>query len=162
VVAYVRTVKTASGAIAVQIVWSSRRGSRSMEHLGSAHDAAQLEALTAAATQRLAEGQGALDLGLDSAGISGGPLEICGMPCAGPTTCSGSITLSAVTRCSGIWCWPGSSSRPVSPIRCGVLAETGVEPVSYRPVRRRLSVIATTVLEILKAAGVRIRPQGSR
>ena len=49
-----------------------------MEHLGSAHDAAQLEALTAAATQRLAEGQGALDLGLDSAGISGGPLEIVG------------------------------------------------------------------------------------
>jgi hypothetical protein len=31
-------VKTASGAVAVQIVWSSRRGSRSIEHLGSAHD----------------------------------------------------------------------------------------------------------------------------
>src|ERR1700681_1906772 len=30
-VAYVRTVKTSSGATAVQIVWSSRRGSRSIE-----------------------------------------------------------------------------------------------------------------------------------
>ena len=39
-VAYVRTVKTASGATAVQIVWSSRRGSRTIEHLGSAHDEA--------------------------------------------------------------------------------------------------------------------------
>jgi len=40
VVAYVRTVKTALGAIAVavQIVWSSRRGSGSIEHVGSAHD----------------------------------------------------------------------------------------------------------------------------
>ena len=60
--AYVRTVKTASGAVAVQIVWSSRRGSRSIEHLGSAHDDQELEALRAAARQRLAAGQGELDL----------------------------------------------------------------------------------------------------
>jgi hypothetical protein len=46
-VAYVRTVKTASGATAVQIVWSSRRGARSIEHLGSAHDGQELEALKA-------------------------------------------------------------------------------------------------------------------
>ena len=47
--AYVRTVKTASGATAVQMVWSSRRGSRRIEHLGSAHDDAELEAFKAAA-----------------------------------------------------------------------------------------------------------------
>jgi hypothetical protein len=35
---YVRTVKTASGATAVQIVYPSRRGSWDIEHLGSAHD----------------------------------------------------------------------------------------------------------------------------
>jgi hypothetical protein len=46
-VAYVRIVKTASGAIAVQIVWSTRRGSRQIEHLGSAHDDAEVEALKA-------------------------------------------------------------------------------------------------------------------
>ena len=37
---YGRTVKTASGATAVQIVYSSRRGSRKIEHLASAHDGA--------------------------------------------------------------------------------------------------------------------------
>jgi hypothetical protein len=35
-VAYVRTVKTASGATAVQIVHSSRRGSRDIKHRGPA------------------------------------------------------------------------------------------------------------------------------
>jgi hypothetical protein len=63
-VAYVRTVKTSSGATAVQIVWSSRRGSRSIEHIGSAHDEAALAALKAAAAQRLAAGQAELDLGV--------------------------------------------------------------------------------------------------
>jgi len=63
-VAYVRTVKTASGAIAVQIVWSSRRGLRSIEHLGSAHNEAELAALKAAAAERLAAGQAVLDLGV--------------------------------------------------------------------------------------------------
>jgi hypothetical protein len=69
-----RTVKTTSGATAVQVVWSSRRGSRKIEHLGSAHDEAGLEALKAAAQQRIAAGQLELDLGLEPAG--GGPLPI--------------------------------------------------------------------------------------
>src|SRR5215475_15860994 len=69
-----RTVKTTSGATAVQVVWSSRRGSREIEHLGSAHDEAELESLKAAAQQRIAAGQLELDLGLEPAG--GGPLPI--------------------------------------------------------------------------------------
>lgn len=73
--AYVRTVKTASGATAVQIVHSTRRGARDIEHVGSAHDEAELEALRAAAKQRLAEDQRELDLGLEVAG-GAGPLEI--------------------------------------------------------------------------------------
>ena len=72
---YVRTVKTASGATAVQIVYSSHRGSREIEHIGSAHDDAELELLKAAARQRLAAGQGEFDLGLDTA-AAGGPLPI--------------------------------------------------------------------------------------
>jgi hypothetical protein len=76
VVAYVHTVKTASGAIAVQIVWSSRRGSRRIEHLGSAHDEAEVEALKAAAQEQLAGGQSALDRRLDATGTGGSPLEI--------------------------------------------------------------------------------------
>ena len=70
-----RTVKTTSGATAVQVVWSSRRGSREIEHLGSAHDEAELEALKAAAQQRMTAGQQELDLGLGSPGPSG-PLPI--------------------------------------------------------------------------------------
>jgi hypothetical protein len=73
-VPYVRTVKTTSGATAVQVVWSSRRGSREIEHMGSAHDEAELEALKAAAQQRIAAGQLQLGLGLEPAG--GGPLPI--------------------------------------------------------------------------------------
>jgi hypothetical protein len=44
-VPYVRTVKTASGATAVQIVYSSRRGSRDIQHIGLAHDDVELELL---------------------------------------------------------------------------------------------------------------------
>jgi hypothetical protein len=42
----VRTVKTASGARAVQIVHSFHRGSRDIEHIGSAHGDGELELLT--------------------------------------------------------------------------------------------------------------------
>jgi hypothetical protein len=83
-VAYVRTVKTASGATGVQIVWSSRRGSRQIEHIGSAHDDGELEALQVAARDRLAAGQQTLDLdlGLGSAPGAGGPLTIVGSQAA--------------------------------------------------------------------------------
>ncbi|GIM96870.1 hypothetical protein Ato02nite_086630 [Paractinoplanes toevensis] len=59
---YVRTAKTASGARTVQIVYSSQRGSRDIEHSGSAHDNAESEVLKAAARRPLAAGQGELDL----------------------------------------------------------------------------------------------------
>ena len=74
---HVRTVKTSSGATAVQIVYSNRRGSRTMEHLGSAHTEAEVELLKAAARQKLAAGQGELDLELPRLGPEqGGPLPI--------------------------------------------------------------------------------------
>jgi len=73
--AYVRTVKTGSGATAVQIVYGSRRGSRDIEHVGSAHDDVELEVLKAAAQQRMAAGQLEFDFGLE-AGAAGGRLEI--------------------------------------------------------------------------------------
>jgi len=76
VVAYVRTVRTASGATAVQIVHSSRRGSLDIEHIGSAHDDAKLAALKAVAQQRLAAGQGVLQLGPGYGAGAGDPLPI--------------------------------------------------------------------------------------
>jgi|SRR5579859_441626 len=72
---YVRTVRTSSGATAAQIVYKSRRGSRDIEHLGSARDEVELELLKTVARQRLAAGQGELDLGL-AVGAAGGPLPI--------------------------------------------------------------------------------------
>jgi hypothetical protein len=93
-VPYVRTVKTASGATAVQIVYSSRRGSREIEHLGSAHDDVDLELLKTVARQRLAAGQGEFDLGVDT-GAAGWPLPITAslmgcrlMPSRMPMACS--------------------------------------------------------------------------
>lgn len=71
-VAYVRTVKTASGARAVQIVHSQHRGSRDIEHIGSAHTDADLELLKAVARQRIAAGQGELDLRLPDGPANGG------------------------------------------------------------------------------------------
>jgi hypothetical protein len=59
----------------VQIVWSSRRGSREIEHIGSAHDDGEIEVLKAGARQRLAAGQPELDLGLAGLGLAR-PLEI--------------------------------------------------------------------------------------
>jgi hypothetical protein len=149
-VGYVRTVKTASGATAVQIVYSTRRGSRTIEHLGSAHDEKELAALKAAARQRLARGQGMLDLGLDAAAAgSSGRLPscrrgrgICGTRCAGPRTRSASPKQPAATWCSGIWCWPGSSSRPAKLDSLRVLSEVGIDPASYATLKRRLPVYA--------------------
>ena len=61
--AYVRTVKTASGAVAVQIVHSNRGGSREIEHIGSAHSLGEVELLKVAAQQRLHANQDTLDFG---------------------------------------------------------------------------------------------------
>ena len=59
---YVRTVKTASGATAVQVVWSNKRGSKQMDHIGSAHTAEDVEILKSVARQRMTAGQDELDL----------------------------------------------------------------------------------------------------
>jgi Transposase DDE domain len=150
-VAYVRTVRTASGATAVQIVHGSRRGSRTIEHVGSAHDELELEALKAAARQRLAAGQAELDLGLDPAVTaavaagSSGPLEI------------------ASSRMGHLWDGLSSAydqlgfaravggdevfrqlvlARIIEPTSKAdslrVLAEVGVDAVSYPTLNRRL------------------------
>jgi hypothetical protein len=71
-VVFVRKVRTASGATAVQI--AEREGGRDkvLEHLGSAHTDAELTALLEAARRKIYPGQGELDLtaGLVPAGQS--------------------------------------------------------------------------------------------
>lgn len=147
--AYVRTVRTSSGATAVQIVYSSRRGSRKIEYLGSAHTPEEVEALKAAAKQRIEAGQAELDLGLEIAAVagSGGPLEIIG------------------SRMSHLW---DALSRAYDAVGFGaaaegdevfrqlvlariieptskedsirVIEETGMAAASYRTIKRRLAV----------------------
>jgi hypothetical protein len=113
-VPYVRTVKTASGATAVQIVYSSHRRSRDIEHIGSAHDEAGLELPKAAARQRLAVGQGEPDLGLDT-GAAGGPLPI--------TASRMGCVLDALSRAYdvlGFGRWNSPSSHPATPSAASV------------------------------------------
>jgi hypothetical protein len=160
VVAYVRTVKTSSGATAVQIVWSTRRGSRKIEHLGSAHDDGEVEALKAAARQRLAEGQGTLDLGLNTSGRDGEPLEILGSKSSHlwDALCRAYQVLGFDTATGGDEVFRDLVlARIIEPTSKAdslrVLAETGVEPADYRTVTRRLPVIAKpSVRQALSAA----------
>jgi len=147
-VPYVRTVKTASGATAVQIVYSSRRGSRDIEHIGSAHDEVELELLKAAARQRLTAGQGELDLGLD-AGAAGGPLPITAsrMDCL-LDALDHAYRMLGFDRAAG-----GDEvfrdlvlARIIEPVSkldsLRVLEEAGVAATSYRTLKRRLPVYA--------------------
>ena len=60
---FARKVRTASGAVAVQVVTRQGRQVERIEHVGSAHTDAELALLLAAARERLSPGQGVLDLG---------------------------------------------------------------------------------------------------
>lgn len=148
--AFVRTVNTKSGATAVQIVHSNRRGSRQIEHIGSAHTDAELAALKAAAADRLAAGQQQLDLGLVSAS-GAGPLPI--------TSSRMAVLLDAITAVYdelGFSSIPNSDSvfrdlvaariiEPTSKLdSLRVLVEAGVTPASYATVKRRVPIYADT------------------
>jgi hypothetical protein len=143
-----RTVKTTSGATAVQVVWSSRRGSREIEHLGSAHDEAELETLKAAAQQRIAAGQLEFDLGPDGPGPAG-PLPI--------TSSKMSHLVDALERgyqllgfddatgADDVF-WHLVLGRIIEPSSkldsLRVLEEAGMAPTSYRTLKRRLPAYA--------------------
>jgi Transposase DDE domain len=147
-VPYVRTVRTSSGATAVQIVWSYHRGSRKIEHLGSARTPAEVELLKAAARQKLAAGQGELDLGLD-AGAPGGPLPI--------TSSRMGCLLDALARAYDVLGFGQATgadevffqlvaARVIEPVSkldsLRVLEEAGLAAVSYPTVNRRLPAYA--------------------
>ena len=132
----------------MQIVHSSHRGSRDIEHLGSAHTAAEVELLKAAARQRLAAGQGVLDLGLD-AGAPGGPLPIISsvMGCLVGALSRGYDVLGLAAAAGGDEVFRqlvlARIIEPVSKLDSArVLEEAGVPPVPYRTVTRRLRVFA--------------------
>ncbi|MEV4102123.1 IS1634 family transposase [Nonomuraea sp. NPDC049649] len=134
----------------MQIVYSSRRRSREIEHIGSAHDDAELETLKAVARQRLAAGQQELDLGLEDEPAQGGPLEVVSSrmehlwqalsrayealglaAAAGGDDVFRQLVLARVIEATS----KHDSLR--------VLAEAGIDAVSYATVKRRLPDYAT-------------------
>ena len=60
---FIRKVRTASGAVAVQIINRTGRTVTGIEHIGSAHNDAELGILLTQAEERLRPGQQAFDLG---------------------------------------------------------------------------------------------------
>jgi DDE family transposase len=166
--AYVRTVKTSSGATAVQIVWSWRKGSRSIEHLGSAHDDVELAALKAAAAERLAAGQTELDLGIS------GHLEPGTLPILSSQMTPLWETLCVAYRVLGFESAAKSDNvfrdlvlariiEPTSKIDAErVLTEVGLSPASYATVKRRLPRYAKPgwrqALAAVSAAHARLGP----
>ena len=132
----------------MQIVHSSRRGSRDIEHIGSAHDDAELAALKAAGAQRLAAGQDELDLGLDVAAVSG-PLEIVSsrMGHLWEALCRAYDTLGFTDATGGDEVFQqlvlARIVEPTSKLDAlRVLDEAGIAAPAYRTLKRRLPVYA--------------------
>ncbi|HEY6747555.1 MAG TPA: IS1634 family transposase [Mycobacteriales bacterium] len=134
----------------MQIVHSQHRGSREIEHIGSAHTDADVELLKAVARQRLAAGQGELELGLPGSPANGGA--------ALPITSSrmGHL-LDALARGYDVLGFAAVTGRdevfqalvlariiePTSKLdSLRVLEEAGLAPPSYRTVKRRLRLYA--------------------
>lgn len=144
-----RTVKTSSGATAVQIVEKKHGARRIVEHLGSAHTPEDVALLKAAGRQKLAGGQPELDLGLGFEPDRGGPLPM-------------RLTMGPLWRCLnlafdalGLGDVAGADDvfrllvlariiEPTSKVDMPrVLGEVGVDAVSYATIKRRLPVFAT-------------------
>lgn len=151
---YVRTVKTASGATAVQVVFSERRGAKKLEHVGSAHDDEQLALLRAKAQQIIDDQQQALDLGLELTPAATGSV-VAPLPV---TTERAGHLIDAVTgayRLLGFDAATGGDAvffnlvlaRIVAPgskfDSIETLAEIGADSASYRTIKRRLPSYAT-------------------
>lgn len=145
---YVREVKTASGATAVQVVWSSCRGSKKMDHIGSAHTPEGLEVLRAAARQKLvAEGQDELGFGDGRPRREALPIRssraqhlwdalVAGFTALGFDSAVGDDEVFrqlVLTRLIG----PTSKLDSI-----WVLEEMGIPAPSYRTIERRLPVFA--------------------
>ncbi|WP_312898982.1 IS1634 family transposase [Corynebacterium variabile] len=155
---HIRTVTTASGATAVQIVHSNRRGSRSIDHIGSAHTDAELAALKAEAARRLQGDQLALGLDLDvsdiptarGTGTVDQPWEVTaqrsGYLLDAIDTAYKAIGLDTAADNDEVFAGlvtarilqPGSKYDSIR-----VLAEAGVRSASYSTIKRRLPRYAT-------------------
>ncbi|WP_425321658.1 IS1634 family transposase [Corynebacterium lizhenjunii] len=163
---YIRTVTTASGATAVQVVLEERAGKKAMKHIGSAHDDYEL-ALLKAEAQRVIDGdQLCLDLGLDDrnapagSGSKDNPLPVSSQKAGVLLECidscyqrlgfdvatGGDQVFANLVRARIIQ--PGSKLDSIE-----TLAEVGVVSATYATIKRHLASYATeSFREILSQA----------
>ncbi|MGB0963602.1 MAG: IS1634 family transposase [Mycobacterium sp.] len=169
--AYVRKVRTASGAVAVQVVRKHRGQRTILAHVGSAHTDAQLGILLEQARRIAAEDQGVLDIEVPARILSvdgiadwrSGTLTLStgaprGAPApAGRTAATHSRLLYDVL--GAVYDWLGFGvvedavfrdlviARIVEPTSkadaARVLADLGMETVSYRTIQRHLAKVNT-------------------
>ena len=146
---FLRKVKTASGATAVQIVEKQRGVRRIVEHLGSAHSEAELAALMQAGRDKLAANQPELDFDTGAGG----------RPRAGAALVEGKVSRLLVDVLRDSWRWLGFDvvadeaffqlvlARLVEPTSkldsLRVISELGLEPVHLSTVKRSLKRCAT-------------------
>ena len=125
-------------------MWSSRRGSRQIEHLGSAHSDDEVVALKLVAAERIVAGQSELDLGL-AAGAGSGPLQIVGSKAGHlwDALCRAYDSLGFDEATGGDEVFRvlvlARIIEPTSKLDAlRVLEENGIDSVSYRTLTRRL------------------------
>ena len=145
---YVRTVRTASNATAVQIVYSNRRGSREIEHIGSAHTPAEVEILKTVARQRMHANQDALDLDDGQHGDEEAPIVSSRAKHLWEVLCTAYGVLGLDQACGHDEVFKLLAlARVVEPVSkldsIRVLTEIGITPPSYPTIKRRLPVYAT-------------------
>ena len=148
---FLRKVKTASGAMAVQIAVKEGHRDKVIEHLGSAHTQAELAALMEIGRRRIAPDQLALDLSpVPSAPppASSGPANVGAVVASKRSALLWDVLHGAYTRL-GLGEAVGGDrafeqmvlARLIEPTTCKaqvprVLADLGLEPVSVRTLFR--------------------------
>ena len=145
---YVRTVRTASNATAVQIVYSNRRGSREIEHIGSAHTPAEVEILKTVARQRMHANQDALDFDDGQPGGEEAPIVSSRAKHLWEVLCTAYGVLGLGRACGEDEVFKLLAlARVIEPVSkldsIRVLEEIGITPPSYPTIKRRLPVYAT-------------------
>ena len=168
---YVRKVRTASGAVAVQVVRKHRGERTILAHIGSAHTDAQLGVLLERARQIAAEDQGVLDIEVPSRtqsvdGVADwrtGTLTLTpGLPKGAPAPpgrTAATFSRLLYDTLGAVYDWLGFDAvddtvfrdlviaRIVEPTSkadaARVLTDLGAETVSYRTIQRHLAQVNT-------------------
>lgn len=151
---YIRTVRTQSGATAVQIIYSRASGKRTMDHVGSVHTDHELAVLMAQAQRIIDKDQYALDFGDQltprQTGTTTNPVPVTGQKAGylldAIDVIYSRIGLDAATDGDGVFknlvtariIHPGSKLDSIE-----TLDEVGVTSASYRTITRALPVYAT-------------------